>query len=93
MNKSTTLTDTFQIDGDNNPLMVKATLCIEKEDDGYTWNVTHIHWVELQVGTKEGIDITRQVMSNTRAKALITSQVADQEDQIIEALCNSKTAA
>lgn len=85
-----TITDTFFIDGDSkNPLAVKATLTAEYEyPAGWEWEVIRLHSVELMVGDKEGIDITKQVLSSARKTALITAQVANMEEKIFEALAD-----
>ena len=57
---------------------------------GWEWSITSINSVELMIGDKEGIDITKQVLTNTRAKALITAQVADEDDQIVDALTENE---
>jgi hypothetical protein len=75
---------------DHNPLMVEATIVAELENNEWTWQVDQIHTVETVIANKEGIDLTRQVLSNPRALALITSQVSDCSEQVYEALSHNK---
>lgn len=79
------ITETFQLSDSLHPLMVNATLEVELENGCFSWDVLSINWVELQVAEKEGVDITKQIFSNPRAKALIESDVAGCEDQIMQA--------
>jgi hypothetical protein len=87
------ITNFFNISDETNPLMVEATINAQLEEGGWVWEVEAIHRIELVVGDKEGIDITKQIFSNPRALALVTSQVKDLDEQAYEALANSKTAA
>lgn len=75
------------IDSDSNPIHVTATVSGDYEfPRGWDYEIEKIHSIELIIGDKVGIDITKQVMRDARALALITSQVGDKDDQIIEAL-------
>jgi hypothetical protein len=65
-----------------NPIAVECVI----RGDRFDYEIYQIKSIELVVGDKEGINISRNIMSNKRALALITSQVAAEEDQIIEAL-------
>jgi hypothetical protein len=76
------------IDRDSfNPIHVTATISGDYEfPRGWDFSIDKIHSVELVIGDKQGVDITKQVMSNARSLALIEAQVADEDEQIIEAL-------
>jgi hypothetical protein len=76
------------IDRDSfNPIHVTATISGDYEfPRGWDFSIDKIHSVELVIGDKQGIDITKQVMSNARSLALIEAQAADEDEQIIEAL-------
>jgi hypothetical protein len=90
----TTITQTFTTADDTNPLGIKCTIRAEKEFGlGWLWEVEKIHYVEVMISDKEGIDITAKVLGNPRALALIESQVLDMEDEIMEALANREVEA
>jgi hypothetical protein len=85
----TTITQTFTTADDTNPLGIHATISAEKEFGlGWLWEVEKIHYVEVMISDKEGIDITAKVLGNPRALALIESQVLDMEDEIMKALAS-----
>lgn len=84
MRKVTTI---FLNSNSSNPLAVEISIIGEKENMQWSWSYD-INRIELVIGDKEGIDITKQV--NNRALALITSQIDDEQDQIIEALEENK---
>lgn len=69
----------------SNPISVDCTVSGENGD----YSIEDITRVGLVVGDKEEIDITKQVLSNKRALALITSQAADETDQIEEILTDN----
>jgi hypothetical protein len=92
------LTSWFNITNDEkNPLMVNATISFAWDHDadpaGWYWEVDQIHGAELIICDKEGIDITRQLLNNDRAIKLVTEQVAECEDQIIEAIRSQQNKA
>jgi hypothetical protein len=89
------ITDTFQINNcDTYPLMVNATLSVQKEDEGWTWEVENINWIELQINAgKESIGITSRILNNPRAKAMIVSAVEDCDTQIMESIAHHKAVA
>jgi hypothetical protein len=67
-----------------NPLAVDVTINAEKQPLNVWDYEISINRVELVVGDKEGIDITKQLTA--RATALIAAQVNEEEDQINDAL-------
>jgi hypothetical protein len=79
------ITTTIYINNDTtNPLAVDVTITAEKQPLNVWDYEIKVNRVELVVGDKEGIDITKQLTA--RAMALITAQVANEEDQINDAL-------
>jgi hypothetical protein len=82
------ISTTIHINNDtSNPIAVDVTVTGDYEFlRGWDFEINEITRVELVISDKEGIDITKQVLSNSRAKALILSQVANEDDQIAEAL-------
>jgi hypothetical protein len=83
MNKNTTI---YINNETSNPIAVEVLLNAEKENGSWNWSIEHVESVELVIGDKEGINITSKIRENKRAMALLISQVADQDDQIIDAL-------
>lgn len=85
------ITTTIRINNDtSNPIAVEAVIIGEESfPGGWDWEVQSIKSVELCLGDKEGIDITHKILTNPRAIALLTSQVADEDDQITEALAET----
>jgi hypothetical protein len=78
---------TIQIgDGSYNTLFVTVNIVAEREGGQWTWEITSIVDVELQISNKVGVDITKQVLRDRRAAALILNQVADEQDQIVDFL-------
>lgn len=83
------ITTTIRINNDtSNPIAVNAVISGEyNHPSGWEWNIDKILSIELVIGDKEGIDITNKILlTNPRALALLTSQIADEEDQIVDAL-------
>jgi hypothetical protein len=79
------ITTTIYINNDTtNPLAVDVTITAEKQPLNVWDYEIKVNRVELVVGDKEGIDITKQLTA--RATALITAQVNEEEDQINDAL-------
>jgi hypothetical protein len=70
----------------SNPISVDCTVVGEKENGMWSWSIENITRIGLVVSDKEEIDITKQIFSNKRALALITSQAASEEDQCIDIL-------
>jgi hypothetical protein len=90
----TTITQTFTTADDTNPLGIKATIRAEKEFGlGWLWEVEKIHYVEVMISDKIGIDITDMILNNRLALDKIESQVLDMEDEIMEALANREVEA
>lgn len=83
---------TIQINNEaSNPIAVEAAITGYHEyPGGWEWEIDEIKRVELVMGDKEGIDITRQVLSNKRALAILISQVGEEADQIADALNESE---
>lgn len=75
--------------GTSNPIAVECVISASYEyGPGWEWSIEEIKSVELVIGDKEGIDITNKL--SARAKALLTAQIADEDDQIIDALTESE---
>lgn len=68
----------------SNPISVDAVISAEKENGSWSWSIDELKRVGFVIGDKEEIDITK--LLTKKAVSLLTSQVADQDDQIIEAL-------
>ena len=78
---------TIYINADtSNPIAVEVILEAEKEAGNWSWSISEIETVELIISDKEGVNITSRIKGNPRALALLTAQVADEQDQIISAL-------
>jgi hypothetical protein len=80
------ITTTITINADtSNPINVDCVIAGEKHAFNiWDWEIEKVKSVELVIGDKEGIDITKTLTS--RALALITAQAASEDDQIIDAL-------
>lgn len=84
------VTTTIWINNDtSNPISVEAVIAGEKENGLWCWSVEHVKNIQLIVGEKENVDITSKLKNNSRALSLITSQVSEEIDQIIDALTGS----
>jgi altronate dehydratase len=82
-----TITENFNLtDSENaNLLVVNATINVELENGCYDWQVASINLVELQFGYGcRSLDITQQIKSNPALDAIVTSQVAGQDDVIMD---------
>ncbi len=72
---------------EKHPLMVTATFnCEYDSQEGWNWEVERISCIEVQIGGKVGMDITRMVKADTRALAIITADAAACDEQIYEAI-------
>jgi hypothetical protein len=90
MRKQTTV---FINNNTSNPIAVECMIRGQKENGSWYWEIERIISVELSISDKVGIDITKQVLRDKRAEALLLNQVNDEADQIIESFEESKTAA
>jgi hypothetical protein len=87
MKKQTTI---FINNDTSNPISVQCVIEAEKENGNWQWYIDRIVSVGLVVGDKEEIDISPSFKNNPRAIALITSQVASEDEQIIDAFEDKK---
>jgi hypothetical protein len=84
MRKSTVIFLNNKGDEVTNPIHVSVTITAEKQPLNVWDYEIKVNRVELVVGDKEGIDVTKQL--TPRAMALITAQVQEEEDQINDVL-------
>jgi hypothetical protein len=84
MRKSTVIFLNNKGDNVTNPIHVSVTITAEKQPLNVWDYEIKVNRVELVVGDKEGIDVTK--LLTPRALALITNQVSEEEDQINDVL-------
>jgi hypothetical protein len=88
MSKTTTI---FINNNTSNPIAVGVTIEAEEMPvSGWSWTIEKINCVELVISDKVGIDITRQIQRDARALALLTAQLKEEDDQVIDFLTDER---
>lgn len=85
------LTTSVQInDCENHPLLVNADFMVTKESEGYSWTIARINHIELVIGDKVGIDVTKQIEDDLQAFSIVAENAINCADQIYEAIAEQE---